>query len=247
MVRRTLLTLLVCLSAAAPAAAICELSPYGKQPCELFWTFDAVFDGTIRSIIQREGNPAAQFWVMRQQHRIVTFDVHRAWWGNVGSQIQLVLPGGAGLIISEGFEGSVGQRYLMFARRFEKGGPLSASGCDPSAPIDERFSKTMLAFLDTLPQPSRGARFFGTIDGRTMSEKHGKAAAREYQLVLEGEKTRRQITTVKGRFDFGRLPPGTYRFYIKVPEWPNGRGGPSTISLPHPHACLRQDIVLADK
>src|SRR3954466_5993264 len=95
MVGRTLLTLLLCLSTAAPAGAVCYMSPYGEQPCELFWTFDAVFDGTIRSGIEREGNPGAQFLVLRRQHRIVTFHLQRAWWGNVGSQIRHGLPGAA--------------------------------------------------------------------------------------------------------------------------------------------------------
>jgi hypothetical protein len=228
------------------AEAVCMASPHGERPCEVFWTYDAVFDGTVKRIVQHEGDPAASSEIIRRQHRTVTFEVHRSWWGQVGGETQLVLPGGSTLIYSESFGVQGGMRYLIYARRFQGGGPLSTTGCDPSSPIDSQTSKSNLAFLTRLSQPSRGARFYGTIDGRLLNEKVGKPR-REYQLVLEGDKTRRQIRSVKGAFDFGRLRPGTYRFYIKVPEWPNGRGAATTITLPHPHACLRRDMTLAHK
>jgi hypothetical protein len=246
MIRNALLTLITLVGIAPPTAAICRASPDGEHPCELFWTYATVFDGTVKRIVQHEGDPTASWEIMRRQHRTVTFDVHRSWWGQVGREAQLVLPGGSTLIYSESFGVQVGKRYLIYARSFQPGGPLSTTGCDPSSPIDSKTSKSNLGFLTKLSQPSRGARFYGTIDGRLLEEKAGKPR-REYQLVLEGNKTRRQIRSVKGAFDFGRLSPGTYRFSIKVPEWPNGRGAPTTITLPHPHACLRQDIVLADK
>lgn len=246
MMKSAAFALAVLLTCCPSAEAVCAASPYGEHPCEVFWTYDAVFDGTVKRMVQHEGDATAGWEVMRRQHRIVTFEVHRSWWGQVAGETQLVLPGGSTLVYSESFGVRVGTRYLIYARRFQPGGPLSTSGCDPSSSIDSKTSKSNLAFLTKLSQPSRGARFHGTIDGRLLNEKAGKPR-REYQLVLEGEKMRRQIRSVKGAFDFGRLSPGTYRFYIKVPEWPNGRGAATTITLPHPHACLRQDITLADK
>ena len=247
MARMALMTVAAILAAAVPAAAVCMARSHPLQWCEIFWTYDAVFDGTVTKLVENEGDANARSPIMQRQHRVVTFDVHRQFWGKTGGPMPLVLGGGSTLQYAESFSVRTGQRYLIFARRFSADSPLSTTGCDPSAMIHSTSAKDALRFLENLSAPSRGARVYGTIDGSELSGSRGRAS-RQFQVVLEDDKTRRVRTTVGGKFDFGPLRPGTYGLYIRVPEWPNGRGAvPTTVTLPHSHACARQDIVLADK
>ena len=46
--KQAALVLAALLMCCPPAQAVCMVSAYGEHPCEVFWNYDAVFDGTVR-------------------------------------------------------------------------------------------------------------------------------------------------------------------------------------------------------
>lgn len=236
-----LAALLMCSSS---AEAICMVPP---PLCESLWTYEAVFEGTVTAIQQHGGNAAAPWQGMHGHYQVVTFEVHRSWRGPSEPQVELVLPGGPNLVYSEEwFRVAQGRRYLVFARRMVKGGPLTTSGCDPSAPIATFEANRTMEFLASLSRPGRGAKVSGTIEDRRVIAA-GRRTSRGLRVVLEGPNDRRVTTAVRGSFSFTSLRPGVYQLYVRVPEWPAGRSQPMSINLPDLHACAHHNISLADK
>jgi hypothetical protein len=50
----------------------------GTPLCQTFWSYDAVFEGTVVSIDAKAAEDTGPTY-LRIPYRLVTFDVHRSW------------------------------------------------------------------------------------------------------------------------------------------------------------------------
>jgi len=227
---RAALLAVVMLGIAVPAQAICA---WVGGPCTTFWSYDAVFDGTVVSVEQK---PAPREGPDSVPYRLVTFQVHRSWRGDPGPRIQLRSPGGPNLVLSESIDFVVHRRYLVFAHRLP-GGDMLTSGCDPTDPIPSKNASDTLAFLDSLATPATGG------DVRVhVSMAAGRTPA-DATVVLEGNGLRRVGQTRGGEYAFLDVPPGTYRVTLGTPD---GHAGvePERVVVEHPHQCQWAMFVL---
>jgi hypothetical protein len=142
---------------ASPAEAACDVP---GPVCQTYWTYDAVFDGTVLSIERTDSD--SEFAIkVGGGDRLVTFEIHRAWKGIDGKQAQLVLAGGFGsYVVSETLDVSVGERDVIFASRDRKG-RLTSGGCGQSGRY--AHATEALAYLNSLDRPPAGGRVFGTV------------------------------------------------------------------------------------
>jgi hypothetical protein len=236
---------LALLASSTDAYALCAA---GQTLCEMFWSYDAVFDGTVLDIEHKPPDPEAPP-SSRFPYRIVTFDVHRSWRGEPGPQLQLRLaggrnPDGTSVLVGESFEFTVGGRYLVFASRFgETASYLTTSSCDPTAAVPSRSAAASLAFLDTLSRPSTGARITGGLyDEATRQDGQRWQPSLVSRVTIEGNGLRRTVTSAGGRYSFEGIQPGDYVISVDAP----GYTGETTarVSIPDTHACADRSFYL---
>ena len=63
------------LAAAVPVAGACMQRQHPLQWCEIFWSYDAVFDGTVTGLVQNEGDAKARLPIMQRQHACSRQDI----------------------------------------------------------------------------------------------------------------------------------------------------------------------------
>ena len=198
---------ILALSPAVADACSCML----RASCESIWSAAAVFEATVVAIEPYAGtpidHPGGSFI---QQERLVRLRDVRKW---IGEPADVVITGSGGGDC--GYEFKPGVRYVIAAynRRFDS--RLGISICSPTRPVAE--ASELLAYLDSLSQPSPGARVFGTVVVRQSQfdatrTNEGVAGAR---VSLAGPATRSTETGADGKYLIDRLPPG------QVPRCPS--------------------------
>jgi hypothetical protein len=228
--RLVILPIFVVMMTAQAAVAICIVPP---PVCQSYWEYEAVFDATARSIERIDLPMAGKI----TGHRLVTFGIHKAWKGVAGSSLQVVLPGGYEWQISESFEPTIGERYVVFARR-GLGGYLTTSGCDPNQP--HARAAEILEFLGTLEKPATGGRIFGRVELHDERTRNGTVPT---TVSLHGDIPRRTLQAQDGTFEFTNLPPGQYRVSIDVPSGLRG-DEEVLLSIVNRRACALASFVL---
>jgi hypothetical protein len=212
-----------------PAYALCSwLGP----PCSTFWSYEAVFEGTVVSIEQKPADPLDTG--LRVPFRIVTFEIHRSWRGDRGPRIQIKSPGGPNVWVEDAFNFSMNRRYLVFARRPSEGAPLSTSKCDPTVAMSSKDALVTLAFLDSLDKPSTGGRIYGDV--QVLRANGGRDAVDANVVLQDAGGERRTVRTARGEFSFEAVPPGRYVVTVETAEGITGERVQST-AIEDPHQC----------
>jgi hypothetical protein len=235
------LALAVVSTAWAPAVeASCV---YMGPLCQTWRGYDAIFDGTVRSIerLDRE-----EQWGSGRRaigHRLVTFDIHEWWRGSGTPQTRLFLWGGYGMAISTGFDVEVGERYLIFANRTPDG-QLTTSSCSPSR--EYTASSPDLAFLRSLRNPGPGARIFGETVLHSRGTRDGSSTREKVDATVRitGPHGDRTLTPNDGRFEITRLEPGTYVVTLSAPSHVTADPQSRIAVLPDAHACFEANFYL---
>ena len=230
-----------CVLGHAPLAhALCMVPP---PICEGFWSYDAIFDGTVSSI-ERRDLPFVSGTDTNIPYQLVTVSVNKAWRGTEKSTEQLLVAGGYGTWVEDAFRFESGRRYLIFARR-RPDGLLTTSECTPTGNIAERTAA--IDELDRLSAPS-GA---GWIQGSVFLQAHDLHAG-TYQRTplaievhLDGSAgIARTTMSSSGRFRFEGLAPGPYTVSVKAPAHTEGTDTQRVVTLAHAPGCASVDFVL---
>ena len=237
---KTILIALVLLACPRTAAALCYASPWPFGLCAEYWSYDAVFEGSVISIEQKDADPNAAESV-RLPYRIITFHVHRRWRGQPDGTVRLRTYGSPTMAVGEDFRFTTGKRYVVFATRASDGW-LTTNACTPTTEIGSPSAEGTLDFLASLSRPSPGARVFGTLTDGQPPGAAGRAPA-SVIVTLEGEGIRKQITSTDGTYNFSRLKAGRYTLTAT-----SRRAGakPLTvrIDVPDSHACVEASVDL---
>jgi hypothetical protein len=250
MVRRAgsvaLLVVVALTGSASPAPALCAIM--GRDLCNRFWSYDAVFDGTVVAIDQSRPDPDEPT-LYQTPYRLVTFQVHTSWRGDAGAQIQLRMPGGPtddGLYmwVGESVEFERGRRYLVFASLVGmKTKYLTTTSCAPTAAVPSKSADESFAFLHTLARPSKGARVFGGLfDQGTFRAGERFDPSIVARVTLERDGFRRSLTSIGGVYSFEGIQPGSYALTVSAP----GFTGEMTrhVRIPALHACAERNFHL---
>lgn len=234
----------LCLIVTAQPAAACSCIMPGPA-CENYSKVEHVFDGTVLSISETSHteNVAGRDWRIRQ--RLVRFQVHRAYKGVTGAEVEVVTGFGGG---DCGYDFRPGARYLVFGwNRSPWDGRIQAGICSATQPYD--MSSDAVAFLDGLSRPSAGGAIFGTVFREDRSFDSNVGTQRQpvdgVTVVLEGAKGQRKTIVRNGRYRFTDLPPGEYvvRPELAASLWQPPQ--PISASLADAHACAERDIQTA--
>jgi len=216
--------------ASAPAHARCA---WMGPACSTFWSYEAVFEGTVANIEQKPAD-LLDPEPLRMPYRIVTFDVNRSWRGDAAGRIQVRSPGGPNVWVEDAFNFKVNRRYLVFARRPPGGTALMTNGCDPTAAIPSKEAAGTLAFLDTLDKPSAGGRISGDVQ---VVRAGGGREPLEADVILEGPGgERRTARATRGEYSFDGIPPGRYTVTVQTDAGAPAERVEAT-AIEDPHQC----------
>ena len=123
------LTLAMGLMAATPASGVACSCEIAGPPCEAAWKSDAVFAGTVRSVVEIDHDAYERPY----GSRLVTVDVERAFANAATGPLELITGRGGG---DCGYQFAVGQRYLIYATKTPTG-HWHASTCSRTRPIEK--------------------------------------------------------------------------------------------------------------
>jgi carboxypeptidase family protein len=220
-------------------ACSCERS---GPPCQNAFQVDAVFEGTVQSVIALpdEGPPLrpGEFRIPRTVR--VEFAAVVGYRGMQASTAS-VLTAGSGPACGYTFKRA--ERYLVYATRSANGG-LVTGVCSRTRPLVEAGED--LGFLRTLAEPSEPrARVYGTV---TNWGQRPAGESRTYSPVPDVlVSVRSQATAVEARTDErGRyeitVPPGKYEITAYPPAVFSARHLQRTVELRDARACAVVDF-----
>jgi len=233
------LTLAMGLMAATPASGVACSCEIAGPPCEAAWKSDAVFAGTVRSVVEIDHDAYERPY----GSRLVTVDVERAFANAATGPLELITGRGGG---DCGYQFAVGQRYLIYATKTPTG-HWHASTCSRTRPIEK--AQEDLQYLSTVPLVGLGARVFGRIH-------HWQRDPFEEQTVdygpLEGLVvtvsgagfSRDAVTDRHGRYEITGLPLGVLTLTVAAPHGFDSHGLQSELNLGDLRACDERNFEL---
>lgn len=231
------LTVLTLASASDVLACSCVS---GGPPCQSAFQVDAVFAGTVRSIVPLpEDGPPLRPGEMRIPRTLrVEFDTVVPFRGLQGSNVT-VLTAGSGPACGYGFK--PGERYLVYANR--KGTELVTGLCSRTRPLADAAED--LQFFQAPSAPGGRARLYGTVthwerDVSTEEPRdHGPMPGLRVNVSGMGQ-VLDAWTDDAGRYDV-KVPPGKYEVTFLPPPGFSNRGLQHSIELPDVRACAVLD------
>lgn len=216
------------------AADACSCASWTPPLCESFWRMDAVFVGEVAEISEIDIKNADTGNRPLRRKR-VKFRVERSFRGPAADHLDVHTGMGGG---DCGYAFTRGQKYLVFASNWNGG--LSVSVCGPTQPLSA--AGRTLADL-TEPAPARGGRIYGTVQFRSGSDP--ARAAANYTVTLRGGKEERTTATdAAGKYEFDRIPVGTYSVHVAAPAGMMASVA-KDIDLRNVRGCALRDLVLA--
>ena len=238
------------LASSSPATARdCTAPP---PLCEAFWSYGAVFDGTVVRIeaiqVERDVNelwtpgstdPGGLSSTYRRVRRLVprtrvTYRINRSWSGVTTTEIQTLEDPLDSVGQADAYQAPrVGARWLVLARRNVDGTLETNKGeCAVTVPYEQAGQE--LAFLQSLSQPSDRGRIFGQVSPfHRLPDGLGPVG-----VTLTGAGVSRSIST-RDEFTFDDLPLGAYAVQAVPPPGLKNRGpSTQTLRLDHPHECM---------
>jgi hypothetical protein len=222
---RIFLTASVLLASAGTVEACSCYRADLSVPCELYGRVRVAFIGRAVDVPPGAGGT-------------VRFQVRRALKGVGGGEVS-VLNDDSGVGCGYPFES--GQEYLVFAGR-NKDGAIEIPGCSTTIWRTSGFASTpAAAFIESLGRPATGGRIFGDVELVTPPVGFSEPVRTPIEgatVMLRGGGPERRTTTVKGRYEFPRLPPGIYNVSVSMPAgFPPAR---STRIPEHPSDAQRR-------
>jgi hypothetical protein len=222
------------LPAVAPARPgidnYCEC--YSELPpvCEIFRDYEAVFIAKFPDDLRWFVTPGP-----------VKVQVERAWKGIEPGETTL-MRGGSG--ISCGGPFFPRRRYLILAHRDVSGG-IEVSDCaSRNLPLGTPEADEAIAWLDAPESARTGGRIFGDVrmHHRLFEQyrDHELRAVEAASVQLGGSGVKRNATVVNGRYEFTKLPVGSYTVSVTMPD-----GLPSAASARVPQGA-RSDVRFED-
>jgi len=195
--------------------------------CQRFWTADAVFSGVVTSVTWSDDGE------LRLSH--TTIVVERGFRGASG---EIVVTSSANSSCHYSF--TVGQRYLVYARR-NADGSLSTGSCSGNKLLPDAGED--LDYAEHLPPPGAGGRIYGRIrvieqdllDRRNSKDKYPAGVA---VTLRDSDGAALELQTdTRGQFDAAGLKPGKYSVSIDTPATARVYYEPTTIDL-EDRACV---------
>jgi hypothetical protein len=234
-----LTTLAMVTVASAGEALACSCMASGP-PCQNAFQVDGVFAGTVLSIsaLPDEGPPLRPGESRIPQTVRVEFADVMAFRGVQGPALS-VLTAGSGPAC--GYTFKVGERYLVYASRNQKGTGFVTGICSRTRPLadagdDLRFLQTLSATRD------ERARLFGTIRhwerNLATGEPHDHGPVQNVLISVRGLGTAFEgWTDAQGRYEL-TVPPGKYEVAALPPAGFSTRYLQQTIELRDSRACF---------
>ena len=220
---------LLCIVADARASCSGSLTPLCARWQE---DYDAVFDGTVVSI-RRVDLPDRHNGGRLIGHRLITFDVHDEWKGNLGHTVDLLQYGGYGVVTSNDFHAEKGVRYVIFAHYDD--GTLATSSCSPSRRYAD--ATETLEMLNWSRAPATGGRISVTAQ-RMHSPLLPDISPPPFVAAVElSGPVRRSMVVGSNGAEFRDLPAGTYTVAASTRDPDVKTRSPATIEIPHLRAC----------
>jgi hypothetical protein len=232
--------LLVACSPALAEACSCMLA---GPACQAFWQTDAVFDGTVVAIEQTTRPELIHDTTFPVREKVVKLSARRSWKGVDPGPVEVVTGLGDG---DCGFDFVVGERYLVFARRRQTDGRLSASICTLTQPFSPTGDAT--TFVESLTKPSSGGRIFGSVElqsGRLTTAAGSSGAPMELTLRLSGAGRESSTTSKNGRYEFRDLPPAQYRLDLLLPDSYAADSAGRNVEIPDQRACAEESYSIS--
>jgi hypothetical protein len=194
------------------ALASCPMTQQGP-PCQEYWQSEAVFIGLATRVVTVPNNSGFAFGPYSQS--TVYFTIEETFKGVGGTGIVLNLDH-CGYLFKEG------ERYLVYARRNHNNQELDVrGGFTRTRPLSEAAED--LQYIRGLSSAEPGSRVFGKVTQFTYNIKkvnHEAEPLRDIKVTLEGDNHRQEVfTDSEGRYEFKRLPGGTYRLRAELPAY----------------------------
>jgi Carboxypeptidase regulatory-like domain len=179
----------------------------------------AVFVGTPISVRnnQRPATPEQDelaYWAPRT----FKFSLETSFLGLASTEAEVSTGLGGG---DCGYDFTIGQRYLVYAYRSQKGDRLTTSICTRTNPIEKAGED--IEFLRSLQSRQPGVTISGEVRRRRQNVSSGDASSiasdRDFTLVIEGEHDHQQIQTgADGRFSLTGLASGKFKITLQLPD-----------------------------
>jgi protocatechuate 3,4-dioxygenase beta subunit len=204
-----IVALIVLASFATSTFASCPTMRPGP-PCQEFWRADAVFIGTATRVVRVPNE--TQLLIGPYVRSTTHFSVDETFKGVEGTVVILEADH-CGQLFQEG------ERYLVYAYHNSYAKKLEVrAGSTRTRLLSE--ANEDLAYIRGLPSAEAGARIFGKVVRQTHNLKEGKfdvAALKDIRITLETNDEQREAKTdSEGRYEFRRVPTGSYRLRAEV-------------------------------
>jgi Carboxypeptidase regulatory-like domain len=198
---------LLALTAARDAQA-CSCMDSGP-PCQSYFTAQAVFAGTVRSITPIGPQPAYGDAVRVEFDDVVTYR-------GEGGTTQSVVTAANGA--SCGFEFMRGERYVVYASAAKTEASLSTWSCSRTRHVADAADD--LVFFETLSAAATGPRVFGAVThtetGLVRHETRDLGPVPNLRLTLRSSTaTHEARTDASGRYEFNGLVPERYQLTVE--------------------------------
>jgi len=136
--------------------------------------------------------------------------------------------GGTGLVLDLDYCGhsfKEGERYLVYAHRNPNNQELDVrAGSTRTRPLSEAAED--LQYIRGLASAEPGSKVFGKVTQYTFNIKKtaydsfDAESVQNIKVILEGNNSREEVLTdSQGRYEFKRLPAGTYRVRAELPTY----------------------------
>ena len=202
--------LIILISLAPDALASCPTMQPGP-PCVEYWQKEAVFIGTANRVVPTPNKPSQKNWTYVQT--TVYFTIEETFKGIEGGAIVFNLD-------HCGYPFKEGERYLVYAHRNPNNNELEVrAGWTRTRPLAEAAED--LEYIRGLSTAEPGSRLFGRVVHYDLNLKEARGEAEALQnikVILEGtNQLQEAVTDSEGRYEFRRIPAGTYRVRAEVP------------------------------
>ena len=204
--------LIILFSVVNDALASCVIITPGP-PCLEYWQADAIFIGVANRVEHIPNN--TDLLLGPYMRMTVHFTIEETFKG----------VGGTGLVLDLDYCGhrfKEGERYLVYAHRKHNSQELDVrAGSTRTRPLSEAAED--LQYIRGLASAEPGSRVFGKVTQFTYyirKHDHDVEPLQNIKIVLEGNNNRQEaLTDSQGRYEFRRLPAGTYRVRAKLPTY----------------------------
>lgn len=194
------------------ALASCPSMQQGS-PCQEYGRTDAVFIGVATRVVLTPNY--TYLGIGPYVRKTAYFTIEEAFKG----------VGGTGIVFDSNHCGHLfkeGERYLVYAHRNRSTQQLEVvAGHTRTRPLSEAAED--LQFIRGLASAEPGSRIFGKIAQYTYNKNTGDFDAESLNnvtVIMEGNNLRQEVVTdSEGRYEFKRLPIGTYRILAELPTY----------------------------